>query len=152
MIPIEIRRVKDPDGKIRVSAMTPLSNAFLKKELYKELKLLESRYCSLVKVCKKHVKKIKSSTHPYGAAVLRWKLGDAIQSFINKCMKKGFAVTNVVSSISQDLGFSQTEVRYWIRFRKICPRRTMIKRSISWSSYRRLLRLKDRRAIKEALS
>jgi hypothetical protein len=147
-IPIEIRRITDPNGSSRIGAVTYLGEVLSTPDIRERLSSVEDKYKSLLEQCKKILAIIKA---PKGRpdARLRWELADKIHTFLDSQMKGiGVVLVNYTEAIHRDLGISESELRYIFRFygrynslKEVDPR-------INWSKYRELMDFSDDKARK----
>lgn len=134
---VELKRLNDPDGQDRIGAVASMVDALAMPDLEEKTRTVEQEYRELISSCAKNLESVKRSKADAGP---RWQMGNDIISFQNSTIKKvGAHVCNVVGALSRDLGISQSQLSYILRFRKTYPRERDLNPRINWSKYRELL-------------
>lgn len=142
-IPIEILRIKDPDGVERLRAVVSFQDAIVQPSVNKQLVEIQNHYANLIKNCKKYLKTIEANKKNRGDSLLKWTLADTIHRFIKNIESNGYSFANVTSTLSRDLGISTRYINYLINFRITYPERQLISKEISWDKYKELLDIPD---------
>jgi len=148
-IPIEIRRITDPDGTSRLGAVAYLEEVLSTPDIKNRLLATEKEYELLLRECTEILAKIKTSTGRPDAG-LRWKLADRIHGFLNSSILNiGVTIVNYFDAFQRDLGISKSELRYIFRFYSKYKDPTQLDPRINWSKYRELMDFSDEKSRKE---
>lgn len=139
MIPIEIRKVRDPDGAACLRAVVSLEDAF--RHSTKDVKLteIENKYTSLIQKCKTYVQKIRRSRENMSSSKLQWELADTVYTFIDALERSDYFFANAIPALFRDTGISKSQLNYLIKFRRYYPDINAIHQEINWSKYREML-------------
>jgi len=148
-VPIEILKIKDPDGKERLRAIISFQDAISYPTTNKQLIEIQNEYIALVENCKKQLRKIQNNKKNRGDPILKWMLADTIYTFIKNLERKNYIFANIASSLSRDLNISIRYVNYLIEFRTTYPDIQLIHKGISWDKYKELLDISDPHLRKE---
>ncbi|MCK4474993.1 hypothetical protein KAU30_04030 [Candidatus Bathyarchaeota archaeon] len=138
-IPVEIRKITNPDGTSRTGAVTYLEDVLSTPDVKDRLLTIEKEYMLLVQRCLQILKQIRT---PEGRpdARLRWELANTIYSFLNLNAKKiGVVLVDYKNALCEDLGISRSELHYVLRFRRIYMDLNELDAKINWSKYRELI-------------
>jgi len=138
-IPVEIRKITNPDGTYRLGAVTYLEEVLSTPDIKERLSTAEKTYGLLLQQCKEILVKTKT---PKGRpdAKLRWMLADKIYSFLNSNTKNiGVVLVNYTEALCRDLGISESDLRYVLRFRQKYKMLEELDSRINWSKYRELI-------------
>lgn len=138
-LPIEILKIKDPDGVERLRAVISFQDVVVQPSVNKQLVEIQNDYANFIKNCKKHLKKIQTNRKNRGDPLLKWRLADTIYRFIKDLEANGYSFANVTSALSRDLRISIRYVNYLIEFRTTYPEHKLICKEISWDKYKELL-------------
>jgi hypothetical protein len=130
-IPLEILKIKDPDGEIRHS------------EQSQRLIQIQNQYTEMVSRWQEMFKELRSSRKLMSESHLQWKLADEIYSFDKKIEKDGYTFANVYEALSRDLGVSRSRLNYLMKFRTHYPSLTRVSKKINWSKYQEILDIKN---------
>jgi hypothetical protein len=148
-IPVEIRKITDPDGTSRLGAVAYLEEVLSTPDIKNRLLATEKEYELLLQECTQILTQIKTPTGRSDAA-LRWKLADRIHAFLNfSVMKIGVTVVNYFDAFQRDLGISESELRYIFRFYSKYKDSNQLDPRINWSKYRELMDFSDEKSRKE---
>lgn len=148
-IPVEIRKITDPDGTSRLGAVANLEEVLSTPDIMNRLSATEKEYELLLRRCSEILARTKT---PEGRpnARLRWKLADEIHAFLNSSTKKiGVVLVNYVEALQRDLGISQSELRYILRFYNKYRNSNELDARINWSKYRELMDFSDEKSRRE---
>lgn len=139
MIPVQIKKVKDPNGREVLKATVPMNLIFEKdfdaKWLEEELKKFEKRYFALVKDLKDLLQVIRSQKRKEGRVLLYWKIGDRMLKFIEQSKNNPFFLESFTKSLVRDVGVSDKIIMRCKRFRVLYPDVTKIDPDRSFDSY-----------------
>lgn len=138
-IPVEIQRIRDPDGVSRFKAIVSLEDAIMNSSLNKKLIQIQKEYSDFIENCKIKLEGINRTRKNRGNALLKWQLANIIYKFLKSLEMQGFILVNVTEALSRDLKISRRQINYLIEFRVTYPHITLIKREISWDKYKELL-------------
>jgi hypothetical protein len=141
-IPVEIQKIRDPDGTSHFKAIISFQDAIKNTSKSQNLIQIQKRYASLVDVCQKSLEKIRSSKQLMADSQLQWKLANEIYSFIKMIEKDGYIFANVSEALPRDIGISRSQLNYLTKFRTYYPSIDQIFREINWSKYREILDIK----------
>jgi hypothetical protein len=142
-IPVEIKRITDPGGSIRLGAVTYLSEVLSTPDVRTRLENIEKQYAILLKTCSELLKHIRSPEGRANAA-LHWRIADAINNFWRSTPRiSGAVVVNLVEALNRDLSVSETQLHYLQRFYRAYPNLSDLDSKINWSKYRELMDFPD---------
>ncbi|MGA3193116.1 MAG: hypothetical protein ABSD73_11505 [Candidatus Bathyarchaeia archaeon] len=147
-IPVEIRKITDPNGSSRIGVVTYLGEVMSTPDIRERLSSVEDKYRSLLEQCNQILAVIKT---PKGRsdARLRWKLAEKIHTFLDSQMKEiGVVLVNYTEAIHRDLGVSESELRYIFRFHSRYKSLKEVDPQINWSKYRELMDFSNHEARK----
>jgi hypothetical protein len=148
-IPVEIRKITDPNGASRLGAVAFLEEVLSTPDIMNRLSATEKEYELLLQQCREILSRTKT---PKGRpdARLRWELADTINTFLNSSTKKiGVVLVNYVDALQRDLNISASELRYILRFYKKYKNLRELDSRINWSKYRELMDFSDEKSRKE---
>lgn len=137
--PLEIRKVKDPDGVERLRAMISLQDAVAHPSSNKQLIDIQNKYRDFIENCKTQLKHIHQNRKNRGDSILKWKLADTIYKFIKDVEAEGYSFANITESLSRDLPVSARQINYLLEFRVTYPHNNLVRKDISWDKYKELL-------------
>ncbi len=137
-IGVQIKSLKNPDGKQILKATAPLNLIFEQdfdsEWLNRELTNFEKKYLSLLDGLKVLVKRIKS-TYGQGRVLLYWELGDKLLKF-NKEMTMGpLVLDGWVKHLVRDLAVSEKMLERSRKFRAFYPDISLVDSDRSFDSY-----------------
>lgn len=142
-IPVEIRRITDPDGTSRLGAIAFLEGVLSTPDIKSRLVAIEEEYFLLLKQCKEILSQTKTSAGRPNAK-LRWMLADKISIFlVSNAEKLGVVLVNHTDALHRDLGISESELRYIFRFYGKYKSANELDSRINWSKYRELMDFSD---------
>ncbi|MCM8808269.1 MAG: hypothetical protein NC926_10105 [Candidatus Omnitrophica bacterium] len=138
-VSVQIKLVKDPEGKEKLKATIPINIMFDKefdaKILEEELIKFERRYFYLIICLKSLLESIHSMKQKDGKVLLYWEIGDKIISFIKNNENTPFFMENITSSLVRDVGISKKFLTRCKRFRVNYPDVTQIDPTKSFWGY-----------------
>jgi hypothetical protein len=138
-IPVEIRRITDPNGSSRIGVVTYLGEVLSTPDIRERLSSVEDKYKSLLEQCNQILAVIKTIKGRPDAR-LRWELAEKIHTFLNSQMKGiGVVLVNYIEAIHRDLRISESELRYIFRFYATYKSLKEVDPRINWSKYRELM-------------
>jgi len=148
-IPVEIRKITDPDGTSRLGAVAYLEEVLSTPDIKNRLSVIEKEYELLLRQCREILAQTKTSKGRPDAR-LRWQLADKIHTFLNSSTKKiGVVLVNYVDALQRDLGISESELRYISRFYRKFGDPNDLDPRINWSKYRELMDFSDEKSRKQ---
>ena len=142
-LPIEIQKIKDPDGMSRLRAIISFPEAVTHTRLSQTLIQIQNEYTEFVKECGKLLKKIHSSRKCMSDSKLQWKLANRIYSFIKWVENNGCIFANISEAIPRDIDLSKSQLNYLIKFRTYYSAVDDLHEEINWSKYRELLDIRN---------
>jgi hypothetical protein len=148
-IPVEIRKITDPDGTSRLGAVAYLEEVLATPDIMNRLSAIEKEYELLLRQCKEILAQTKTSKGRPDAT-LRWELADKIHTFLDSSTKKiGVVLVNYTDALHRDLGISESELRYILRFYNKYKNLNEVDHRINWSKYRELMDFSDEKSRKQ---
>jgi hypothetical protein len=138
-IPLEIVKIRDPDGETRFKAIVSFQDAIAHTSQSQKLIEIQNDYAKLVDSSQKLLKEIWNNRKHMADSHLQWKLANAIYSFLKRVEKDGYVFANVTEALSGDIGMSKSQLTYLIKFRTYYPTIDQVPREINWSKYREIL-------------
>lgn len=139
MIPVQIKKVRDPNGRETLKATVPMSLMFEKgfdaKWLEEELAKFELRYFSLIHHLKVILQSLHSMKQRNGRVILYWKFGNKIVEFIEQNKNNPLFLGCLTKSLARDVGVSEKIIQRCKRFRLLYPDSKMIDPNRSFDSY-----------------
>jgi len=148
-IPLEILKIRDPDGASRFKAIISFQDAIAHTSQSQKLIQIQNEYTKLVDGCQRLLKEIRSNRKRMADSQLQWKLADNIYSFIKWIESDGFIFANVSEALSRDVGMSKSQLNYLIKFRTYYPTIDQVSKEINWSKYRELMDFSDEKSRKQ---
>ena len=148
-IPVEIRKITDPDGTSRLGAVAYLEEALSTPNIMSRLSTTEKEYKLLLQQCQEILVQTKTSKGRPDAR-LRWELADKIHTFLDSNTKKiGVVLVNYTDALHRDLDISESELRYILRFYNKYRNLNELDHRINWSKYRELMDFSDEKSRKQ---
>jgi hypothetical protein len=139
MIPVQIKKVKDPSGREVLKATVPMNLIFEKdfdaKWLEEELIKFEEKYFALVKSLKHLLHVLRSKKQKKGRILLHWRFGDRIVTFIEQDKNNNLFVESLTKSLVRDVEVSDKIIMRCKRFRILYPDVTKVDSNRSFGSY-----------------
>lgn len=138
-IPIQIKKVKYPDGKEELKATVPMNLLFEKDFnavwLEEELVKFERRYTYLLTCLQSLLESIRSKKQKNGRVLLYWEIGNKIIEFMEQNKNTGLFLENLTKSLTRDVGVSEKIIMRCKRFRVLYPDVTKVDPRRSFDSY-----------------
>jgi hypothetical protein len=139
IIPVQMRRVRDPNGRETLRATVPMSYVFDKSFdatwLEEELVKCERRYFYLV-TCQKYIlESLRSKTQRDGRVLLYWEFGNKFVNFVEEQKSAPLCIEGLVGSLKRDVGVSDKMVTRCKRLRLSYPDVTKIDPNKSFTNY-----------------
>jgi len=148
-IPVEIRKITDPNGTSRLGAVAYLEGVLSTPDIKNRLVATEKEYKLLLQQCQEILAQTKTSKGRPDAR-LRWELADKIHTFLDSSAKKiGVVLVNYTNTLHRDLGVSESELRYILRFYNKYKNINELDHRINWSKYRELMDFSDEKSRRE---
>ena len=139
IIPVQIKKVRDPTGKETLKATVPMNLLFEKnfdaKWLEEELAKFELRYFNLVNDLKEILKSLRSMKQKNGRVLFYWRFGDKIIELLEQNKNNPLVLENLTKSLMRDVGVSDKVIMRCKRFRLLYPNSKMIDPTRSFDSY-----------------
>jgi len=148
-IPLEIQKIRDPDGAGRFKAIVSFQDAIAHTSESQKLVQIQNEYTNLVNNCQKMLKEIRDNRKFMADSRLQWRLADKIYLFIKWIENDGYIFANVSEALPRDAGMSKSQLNYLIKFRTYYPSIDQVSREINWSKYRELMDFPDEKSRKE---
>ena len=142
-IPLEIMKIKDPDGKSRFKAIVSFGDAIAHSEQSQKLIQIQNQYTAMVDRWQKKFTELRNSRKLMSDSHLQWKLADEIYSFDKKIEKDGYVFANASEALSRDLGISKSRLNYLMKFRKYYPSLELVSPKINYSKYQEILDIRN---------
>lgn len=138
MIPVKIKRVRDPNGRETLKATVPMNIMFKKgfdaKWLEEELVKFERRYFYLI-ICLKSLLESLRSKMKDKRILLYWEFGNKIVNFMEENNNTSLFIETLKESLIRDVGVSDKIIARCKRFRFLYPDVTKIDPNRSFDSY-----------------
>jgi len=148
-IPLEIQKIRDPDGSSSFKAIISFQNAIAYSSQSQKLIRIQNEYAKLVTICQRLLKEIRSNHKSMANSHLQWKLADKIYSFIKRIENDGYVFANISEALSRDVGISKSQLNYLLKFRTYYPFIDQVSPEINWSKYRELMDFPDEKSRKQ---
>jgi hypothetical protein len=137
--PVEILKIRDPDGVERIRLTLAFQDAIQNPSLNKQIIYLQEKYLDTIKKCEDLIINIRESKKSAGDPILKWRISNVIYNFLMEAEANGFVITNFPRSLSRDLGLSISHIDYFIEFKKTYPSIEMVNKKINWDKYKEIL-------------
>jgi len=148
-IPLEIQRIRDPDGKSRFKAIVSFQDAIAHTSQSQKLIQIQTDYADLISECQRLQKEIRGNRKHMADSHLQWKLADSIYLFVKKIENDGFVFANFSEAFSRDVGMSKSQLNYLVKFRTYYRAIDHVSAGINWSKYRELMDFPDNHSRKQ---
>jgi len=148
-IPLEIEKIRDPNGTSHFKAIISFQDAIAHTSQSQKLIQIQNEYTKLVDDYQRLLKEIRGNRKFMADSKLQWKLADEIYSFIKWIENDGYIFANVSEALSRDVGMSKSQLNYLIKFRIYYPSIDKLSEEINWSKYRELMDFPDEKSRKE---
>jgi len=139
IIPVQMKKVRDPKGKEVLKATVPMNLIFEKgfdaNWLEEELTKFERRYFYLLTCLESLLESIRSKVHKDRKVLLYWEFGDKILEFVDQDKNSPLFLESLTKSLRRDINVSDKIIMRCKRFRVLYPDVTKIDQSRSFDSY-----------------
>lgn len=139
MIPIQIKKVKDPNGGEELKATVPMNLMFEKDFnadwLEEELIKFERRYFYLLTCLQSLLVSIRSRRQKKRRVFLYWEFGNKIVEFTEQNKNSSLFLEKLTKSLARDIAVSDKIIMRCRRFRLLYPDVTKVNLSRSFDSY-----------------
>lgn len=142
-IPLEIQKIRDPDGASHFRAIVSFQDAIADTSQSSKLIQIQKGYTALVTIGQKLLKEIRRNKKSMADSQLQWSLADEIYSFVKRIENDGYVFANVSEALTRDMGLSTSQLNYLIKFRTYYPTLDQVHREINWSKYREILDMRS---------
>ncbi|HVP93433.1 MAG TPA: hypothetical protein VMS94_06825 [Acidobacteriota bacterium] len=142
-IPLEIHRIRDPDGASRFRAIVSFQDAIANTSQSQKLIRIQKEYAVLVSNGQRLLKEIRRNKKNMADSQLQWSLADKIYSFVKRIENDGYVFANVSEALTRDVGLSQSQLNYLVKFRTYYPSIDLVHKEINWSKYREILDMRS---------
>ena len=142
-IPLEITKIKDPDGLERVRLTIAFQDAIQNTSLNIKIIHLQEKYIYTIKKCKEMIDYMRESRKNAGDPILKWHLSNEIYNFLLETEQNNIIITNFRKSLSRDIGLSLRLINSLIAFRESYSEIKMVNKKINWDRYREILDISD---------
>ncbi len=138
-IPLEIQKIRDPDGTSRFKAIVSLQDAITHSSHSQKLIQIQDEYSKSVDSWRRMLEQIRSSRRNTADSQFQWKLADAIYSFVKWIENNNYIFANFSEALTRDVGMSRSQLNYLIKFRTYYSFIERVHKEINWSKYREIL-------------
>ena len=138
-VPVEILKVKNPDGTEKYKAVISFHDAIADTSQSEKLIRVQDEYSKLIRQLKESWKKVEKNRKSMSDSKNQWKFSDMIYSLVTFVENQGYVLTNTVEALSRDVGMSKSQLNYLRKFRKRYPSIDLVSDRINWSKYRELM-------------
>lgn len=136
LIPIEIRKVKHPDGSFKLTAGVTMAFASNKAVMAKVNKL-EQNFVALQTTLQRKTKNVKTNS------IVHWEIADEVYRFFDEAEKDGFLLQFHTVTLADFVGQKHDYWQSHAKFRRLYPTKDLINKNISWTLYVALTRVDD---------
>ena len=143
-IPVEIIKIKEPDGVSRLRAVVSLQDAITNSARSQEFVQIQNEYVKFIENLKKQLLKIKSGRKYMSNPKLQWELANTIYALVKFIENDNYIFTNMSEALSRDVGLSKSQLNYLRKFRRYYPTIGQVKEQINWSKYREILDISNK--------
>ena len=147
-IPLEIKKMRDPDGISRFKAIVSLQDAITHSSQSQKLIQIQDEYSKSVESWQRMLEQIRSSRRNEANSNLQWKLADAIYSCVKRIENNNYVFANFSEALTRDVGMSRSQLNYLLKFRTYYPSIDRVHNEINWSKYREILDIRSAEARK----
>lgn len=138
-IPVEILKLKSPDGVERYKAIISFQDAIADASQSEKLIQVQNEYSRRIAQLQKVWKEVEKDRNSMANSKKQWKQADIIHSLVIFVEDQGYFFTNLVEALSRDAGMSKSQLNYLRKFRKRYPSIDLVSDRINWSKYRELM-------------
>ncbi len=139
-VPVEIVRVSDPNGTVRMAPQVPLEDLVRhpQTDIHEGMDALARRYASAIESARVILGEIAGARKKDRQVdpKLYWHLGDVLQRFIQEDEQSALFLNGIMAHFTRDLGISAVSWRKILRFRHLVPSEDAIDSSLDWKFYR----------------
>lgn len=146
--PLEIQKIRDPDGTSRFKAIVSLQDAITHSSQSQKLIQIQNEYSKSVDSWQRMLEQIRSSRRNMADSQFQWKLADEIYSFVKWIENKNYIFANFPEALTRDVGMSRSQLNYLIKFKTYYPSIDRVHEEINWSKYREILDIRSAEARK----
>jgi hypothetical protein len=139
LIPLEILKIKAPDGTEQYKAIISLQDAIADSSQSKKLIRIQEEYNRYISNSRELWQKMKSDRNKMADSHLQWRLADYLFSFCEYAMTEGYTLSNISLALVRDIGISPSQTNYLRKFRMRYPSITQVSEKINWSKYREIM-------------
>jgi post-segregation antitoxin (ccd killing protein) len=148
-IPVEISKLKGPDGIERYKAIISFQDAIADTSQSKKLILIQDEYAKRISELQNLWLTIEKDRENKASSHCQWELADAINSLNTFVESQGYFLTNTAEALSRDVGISISQINYLKKFRERYPSIEQVSERINWSKYRELMDFSDEKMRKQ---
>lgn len=148
-IPVEILKLKNPDGVERYKAVISFQHAISDTSQSEKLIQIQNEYSQRIAQLQKIWKEVEKDRKSMANSKNQWKQADIIESLVKFVEGQGYFFTNIVEALSRDVGMSKSQLNYLRKFRKRYPSIDLVSDRINWSKYRELMDFSDEKMRKQ---
>jgi hypothetical protein len=148
-IPVEILKLKGPDGVERYKAIISFQDAIADTSQSGKLIQIQDEYVRRVAQMTNLWNALEKNRQNMANSRNQWKLADMINSVVEFVEKEGYFLTNTVEALSRDVGMSKSQLNYLRKFRERYPSIDKVSDKINWSKYRELMDFSDEKMRKQ---
>lgn len=148
-IPLEILKIRDPDGANRFKAIVSFHDAIAHTSQSQKLIQIQNEYARFVDGCQRLSKEVRSNRRLMADSQLQWKLADAVYSFTKRIENDGYIFANFSEALARDVRMSKSQLNYLMKFRTRYPSIEQVSKEINWSKYRELMDFPDEKSRKQ---
>ena len=141
--PLEIQKIRDPDGTSRFKAIVSLQDAIAHSSHSQKLVQIQDEYSKSVDNWQRMLEQIRSSRRNEADSQFQWKLADAIYSFVKWIENNNYIFANFSEALTRDVGMSRSRLNYLMKFRTYYPFIDRVHKKINWSKYQEILDIRS---------
>lgn len=136
-IPVVLKRIKTSNGYT-------VEIVFSLKDVFRDKYLLMTRE-NIINEFRKLISKIRNLINGKKPSKISrrdiWEIGHTILEVRKKIAEKhGVDITNIVQATAEELGVSESSIRYMVQFSAMIPK-NKVKEKISWGKYQEAIKL-----------
>ncbi len=147
--PVEILKLKGPDGIERYKAMISFQDALADTSQSQKLIQIQDEYAKRIFQLETLWKLIERNRENKASSQNQWKLADMINSLSQYVESEGYFLTNMAEALARDIGISKSQFNYLRKFRERYPSIDQVSGKINWSKYRELMDFSDEKMRKQ---
>ncbi len=138
-IPVEILKLKSPDGVETYKAIISFQDAITDASQSEKLIQIQDEYSRRIEQLRKIWREVEKDRNSMANSRNQWKQADIIESLVRFVEDQGYFFTNIVEALSRDIGMSKSQLNYLRKFRKKYTTIDQVSDRINWSKYRELM-------------